>query len=197
MTSVYGWRVAMWPDVPPLTTMLKIAAQEQGAGDEFDPRHAERHIVEKLSSGVVIVLEADGEIVGAVTLSRVDLGYRHDDALETTHTFLLPRVRSMQAMKALFQGVEAYADQSGVVVMFHQLWYRQAIRNEAMDDGRFDAFYSFLGYREAGTSFARHPYRKVGRSYIYVPGMEKVRRRGTGTRRPSVADGANGAGETE
>lgn len=202
MQTNYETREATWADVPRLCHLLEEAAEEQGAGYEIDYAHAQSHIVAKLEKGVAIVLEAAGEIVGAVTLSKVDLGYRYDDsAFETTHTFVLRRSRSMRAMRALFAGVEAYADRKNVVILFHQLWYRQAIRNEAMDDGRFDTLYRFLGYREAGASLAQYPssdiLRKVGRTYIYVPGMDKVRRRGHASKPPSATNGSNGAGEAE
>lgn len=142
----------------------------------YDETYAMRHVRTKLASGPCFLAEENEALIGVVTSSYVDMAYRQADALEITHTYVLPHRRKYPVVAALFDAVEAYADEHRLAVCFHELNWLAAINGEPSAGDRVARLYEFRKYegpivssymRQAATSEGRPPYRHVGRGYLY------------------------------
>lgn len=163
-------------DIEALCGFAKANAIENDELHLFDAAYARRHAVSKLIGGPCFMAVEDTSPIGVMTSNMVDMAYRQADALEITHTYVLPHRRRYPVIAALFDAVEAYADMRRLAVCFHELNWRAAIANVPSDGKRVEKLYKFRKYQgPIGASYMRQPpagetpppYRHVGRTYLY------------------------------
>lgn len=142
----------------------------------YDEDYARRHVLSKLSAGPCFVAEEDRSLIGVMTSNYVDMAYRRGEALEVTHTYVLPHRRRYPVIAALFDAVESFADQRRLAICFHELNWRAAIANLPSEGHRVEKLFRFRKYEgPVGASYMRQPaavdpkpaYRHVGRTYLY------------------------------
>ena len=131
---------------------------------------------DKLACGPCFLAEHGTAIIGVITAGYVDLAYRQANALEVTHTYVLPEHRKYPVIAKLFDAVESYADEHQLPVCFHELNWLAALKDEPTQGERVEKLYKFRKYEgPIITSYMRHPtahgnastYRHVGRAYLY------------------------------
>lgn len=159
-----------------LCALIKAHASENGELHLHDASYASRHVLDKFASGPCFFAEKEAVVVGVVTASYVDLAYRQADALEITHTFVLPEHRKYPVVAKLFDAVEAFADAHRLPVCFHELNWLAGIRDEPSQGERVEKLYQFRKYEgPIVSSQMRYPaadgkppvFRHVGRAYLY------------------------------
>lgn len=161
-----------------LTNLIMARAIETNEAHLADRSYASAHALNSLANGPCFFAETNDEAVGVVTAHYVDLAYRAAEALELSHTYVLPAHRRYAVVAKLFDAVEAYADEHRLPVCFHELNWSAAIKDEPSEGHRIQKLYQFRKY--AGpiiSSSMRYPavdgrtarFRQVGRAYLYQP----------------------------
>ena len=161
-----------------LTNLIMARAIETNEAHLADRSYASEHALKCLIDGPCFFAETSDAVVGVITAEYVDLAYRAADALELSHTYVLPAHRRYSVVSKLFDALEAYADEHRLPVCFHELNWSAAINDEPSEGHRVEKLYQFRKY--AGPiilSGMRYPavdgrparFRQVGRAYLYQP----------------------------
>lgn len=177
-------RRAVRADHPALVRLLKSFAEERGRTDEFDEEHAAQHMHDALDEDITFIAFADEEPAGAIIARRIDVGYRRLEDVETDYLYLTVEHRSIRAVSALLDALEAFADEHGLCVCVHQLDYVGVVAGEETNSRRVEALYRFRKYAgPVGEVHARQPYARAGVTYLYEgqPGRKPAVR---GVRKP-------------
>lgn len=161
-------RRAVRADHPALVRLLKRFAEERGRADEFDAEHADRHMHHALDEDMTFIAFAGEEPAGAIICRCIDVGYRRLEHIETDYVYLTVEHRSLQAVSALLDAMEALADERGVCVCVHQLDYVGVVAGEETNSRRVEALYRFRKYTgPVGDVEVRQPYARAGVTYLY------------------------------
>ncbi len=181
-------RRAVRADHPALVGLLKCFAEERGLAHEFDAEYAAQHMHAALDEDITFIAFADEEPAGAIIARRISVGFRRLNAIETDYLYLTVEHRSIRAVSALLDALEAYADEQGVCVCVHQLDYIGVVAGEETNGPRVEALYKFRKYKgPVGEVHARQPYARAGVTYLYegkpalkpsVPGVRKPEDKG-------------------
>lgn len=161
-----------------LTDLIMERAVETNEDHLADRSYASAHALESLTAGPCFFAEVGDAAVGVITARYVDLAYRSAEALEISHTFVLPAHRRYSVVAKLFDAVEAYADEHRLPVCFHELNWSAAIKDEPSEGHRVEKLYKFRKYiGPIISSSMRYPavegqparFRHVGCAYLYRP----------------------------
>lgn len=189
--------VATLADLPGMLALLREVAEANGESELFDEDHAREHLTEKICKGVCFKLEKGAELIGVVTTARVDLGYRYCGSLETSHTYIRKRDRSLRTFRFLLDALKEYANANNLAIFFHQLAFLQAIRREATNSEQVACLYTYMKLMEVGGSYVVRPYEKIGYTFLHEPGAEVPTTRRVRLRNVSYAPGAEPGPDTE
>lgn len=171
-------------DIPNHVSVLEAVADESDSRYAFNEAHAWEHLTNLICNGVCFVAEADHEIVGVLMCGYVDVAFAKTENLETYHWYVLPKARSTKVASLLLQAIETYADERGIVVIFHQTDYHSALNGRANNSRAVERAYKGRGY-EGPLDIATVGYegRRVGVSYRY-PHRENVSRPAANNAKP-------------
>lgn len=183
-------RRAVREDRPALVRLLKRFAEERGLEAKFDPAHADRHMQHALEAEMTFIAFAGEEPAGAIICRHVDIGICRLDDIETDYIYLAPEHRSLPAISALLNAMEAFADERNISVCVHQLDYVAAIAGEESNGRRVEALFKFRDYRSrVGDVYTRQPYVRTGVTYLYKGDPNKPSPTGVpGVRTPKKKD---------
>lgn len=175
MSPAIETRIATLSDLPALLELMRTASEDRGPIKPFDAQHAERHLRDKLLNGTTFVIDLDDKLVGAIMLTRIDLGYAYAEReMEALHTFVAPEARRLSVTGRLFRAVEHFADERRIDIIFHETDYEAAIRGEESRGEDVEQLYKFRGYVKVGVSLTR--YKEVGRSFLCAAGGRRRKR---------------------
>lgn len=161
-----------------LTDLIMARAVETNETHLADRSYASAHALDSLASGPCFFAETSDAIIGVIAAHYVDLAYRQAEALEISHTYVLPAHRRYSVVSKLFDAVEDYADEHRLPVCFHELNWSAAIKDEPSEGHRVEKLYKFRKYiGPIISSGMRYPsvdgkparFRRVGRAYLYQP----------------------------
>lgn len=168
MDKGFKVRIALPTDIPPIVAMLEQIARESGHAHLYDAPHTWEHVTRIVCRGVSFLAEANGQIVGVIMSSHVDIAFAQTAHLETQHFYVKPSMRRSRAAVSLLKALEEYADANGVVAIHHQMDYVSAISGVASNSDRVERLYRSRNYDgPVDEAFLCRPRLRVGLSYLY------------------------------
>ena len=157
-------------DVPGLVDCARQSAQEAGPGwaARFDQAHAERHMSRLVIDGHCFVAKRHGAVIGLIACMPIDVGYARIADLETAHIYVRAEERASNAVFKLFEGVEAYAADNGLKVLFHQADYPSAIDGRRCNGDRVETLFRRRRYEgPIDIVYAAPDFTRVGITYLF------------------------------
>lgn len=172
-------------DVPGLVDCALQSAREAGPdwAARFDQAHAERHMSRLVIDGHCFVAKRNGAVIGLIACMPIDVGYARIADLETAHIYVRAEERASKAVFKLFEGVEAYAADNGLKVLFHQADYPSAIDGRRCNGDRVETLFRRRRYDgPIDIVYSAPDFTRVGITYLFDAAKRSAVE---GTRAPS------------